>query len=139
MSTTTDEEEYSSFKVFKFNGTKNKFREWKIKSLAYARRKGFETGFTQDLSTAIKDEDKEARNKAMDYLIGALTGSPFDLVTTETQDDPFESWKTLLENYEDNEQEALQDLQQELVDLKMKEDKEPKDYVSKLRLLNESS
>ena len=87
---TDDTEEYSSstWKIFKFDGTKTKFREWKIKTKAYARRKKFAKGFTEDYSTSKDDEEIKIRENAMDYLTGALEGAAFTKVTTKTEDNP---------------------------------------------------
>lgn len=71
-----DEETSTTLKVFKFSGKdRTKWREWKIKTLAYARRKGFSEAFTKKY-----DEDElkiEAnilkRDLAIDYLISSLS------------------------------------------------------------------
>ena len=57
MTSKEDTTDSHTFKVFKFDGSEpSKFREWKIKSMAYARCKKFYQGFTDDLSGTKKDE-----------------------------------------------------------------------------------
>ncbi len=72
-----EEETLTSLKVFKFSGKdRTKWREWKIKTLAYARRKDFVEAFTKDYDQdELKIEANMSRkNLAIDYLISSLTG-----------------------------------------------------------------
>lgn len=117
-----DEETSTTLKVFKFSGKdRTKWREWKIKTLAYARRKGFSEAFTKKY-----DEDElkiEAnilkRDLAIDYLISSLTESAFTKVTSKTTDDPCTAWSILHQAYERREEEDLESVQVELSNLKM--------------------
>lgn len=135
-----DEETSTTLKVFKFSGKdRTKWREWKIKTLAYARRKGFSEAFTKKY-----DEDElkiEAnilkRDLAIDYLISSLTESAFTKVTSKTTDDPCTAWSILHQAYERREEEDLESVQVELSNLKMSKTEEPDDFYNKLLLINE--
>ncbi|KAG7347872.1 hypothetical protein IV203_016577 [Nitzschia inconspicua] len=116
MSTSTGgAEEVSSFMTYLFDGSdRTKFRQWKIKTKAYATRKKFWKGFTTDIrdtevtdsnGNVVKAESSEdditAKQTAMQYLIESLDGSAFTMVTTETEDDPKLAWDLLIQEYEE--------------------------------------
>lgn len=135
-----DEETSTTLKVFKFSGKdRAKWREWKIKTLAYARRKGFVEAFTKIYDdTDLKDEKKvKTRDLAIDYLISSLTDSAFTKVTSKTTEDPFIAWDILIQAYERREEEDLEAVQEELSNLKMGKHEEPDDFYNKLLLINE--
>lgn len=134
---TVDEEEYSSsnWKIFKFDGNKATFREWKIKTKAYARRKKFATGFTEDYSSSKDEKEIKIRENAMDYLIGALEGAAFTKVTTKTEDDPYEAWAILEDSYQQDDVKDLDKVQADLVNLRMESGEKPSDFASKIDLM----
>ncbi|KAG7370928.1 hypothetical protein IV203_019498 [Nitzschia inconspicua] len=149
MSTSTGgTEEVSSFKTYHFDGSdRTKFREWKIKTKAYATRKKFWKGFTTDIrDTEVTDsngkvvkaksseEDITAKHTAMYYLIESLEGSAFTMVTTETEDDPKLAWDLLIKEYEEEDYETvLRDLQT----LTMTKTEKPSEFRDRLKLINE--
>ena len=73
----------------------------------------------------------------MDYLLCALEGSAFTLVTTQTLENPFIVWNILTQMYERRQEEDLQTVQEDLVAFFMKRGEKPTDYRNCLRLLNE--
>jgi hypothetical protein len=92
-----DEDESKLLKVFNFDGShQTKFREWKIKTSAYARRKKFMKGFEKtihnedgidaDGSTFTKSsaEDIKIKHLAMDYLICSLKLKTTKAVSTRS-------------------------------------------------------
>ena len=96
-----DLDDLISFKVMKFDGTNpEEFREWKIKSLAYARRKGFANAFTNNWVNSTNQDEVTANSKAMDYLIGSLAGAAFTMVTTKTTENAQRAWGILIDKYE---------------------------------------
>ncbi len=135
-----DETSTSTLKVFKFSGKdRSKWREWKIKTLAYARRKGFVEAFTKTYSEEELEADENVmkRDLAIDYLISSLTDSAFTKVTSKTTEDPYQAWNILNQAYERREEEDLESVQVELSNLKMGKHEEPDDFYNKLLLINE--
>ena len=135
-----DDETSTTLKVFKFSGKdRTKWREWKIKTLAYARRKGFVEAFTKkyDKEDLKIDENVTKRDLAIDYLISSLTDSAFTKVTSKTTEDPYLAWNILNQAYERREEEDLESVQVELNNLKMEKHEEPDDFYNKLLLINE--
>jgi hypothetical protein len=148
--TKEEKDDFSSFKVFNFDGSdRTKFREWRIKSLAYGRRKKFAKAFTTDiyetettdsLGNIIKqssEEDIQARSLAMDYLLGSLTGSAFTMVTTETEEDPKLAWDLLLKEYEESGEEDYETVLTDLQTLTMKKNEKPSELRDRMKLINE--
>lgn len=73
------------FKVLKFDGTDvTSFCGWKIKVLAYTRRKKFKNALSNDWSNSTNDDQLEANDKAIGFLIGSLSRMTFTLVITKT-------------------------------------------------------
>ncbi|KAG9303060.1 hypothetical protein G9A89_000290, partial [Geosiphon pyriformis] len=134
-----DEEMSTTLKVFKFGSMdRTKWRECKIKTLAYARRKGFSEAFTKKYDN---DELKIKanilkRDMAIDYLISSLTESAFTKVTSLTTEDPCTAW-SILHAYKSCKEEHLKSVQVELSNLKMGKTEEPDDFFNKLLLINE--
>ncbi|KAG7374767.1 zinc knuckle domain containing protein [Nitzschia inconspicua] len=166
MSTSTGgTEEVSSFKTYPFDGSdRTKFRQWKIKTKAYATRKKFWKGFTTDIhDTEVTDsngnvvkaksseEDITAKQTAMHYLIESLEGSAFTMVTIETEDDPKLAWDLLIQEYEETGEEDYESIQEyeqtgeedyesvlrDLQTLAMAKTEKPSEFRDRLKLINE--
>ncbi|KAG7353674.1 reverse transcriptase RNA-dependent DNA polymerase [Nitzschia inconspicua] len=144
-------DEMSSFKTYLFDGSdSSKFREWKIKSRAYAQRKKFWKGFTTDIyDTEVKDsngnvvkakssdDDITAKQTAMHYLIESLSGSAFTVVTTQTEDDPKLAWDLLIRHYEETGEEDYETVMRDLQSLTMGKTEKPSEFRDRLTLINE--
>ena len=111
----SDKEKSGSVRYVKFTGKGKDFNEWKVKTLALARRKGFDRYLKENLETT--DDSKNATEfikgnaDAWDQLVLSLSGTPFDLIL-EANENAHEAWKLLLNKYEvsDEKQESLTDV-----------------------------
>jgi hypothetical protein len=71
MATNDDDEHYtsSSWKIFKFDGNKSKFGEWKIKTKAYARRKKFAKAYAEYLMSTKDDGNDKIKMRETRWTI----------------------------------------------------------------------
>ena len=104
--------EASKFIVYSFSGSKEKFQEWKVKTLSLARVHKVHRFLTQ--KTAIpseaaaeakgdgSDEMKafEGNVKAFDLLVRSCTGIPLGLIESVDSGNAYEAWNKLLSKYE---------------------------------------
>ena len=78
----SEEEKSSSIRYVKFTGKGKDFHEWKVKTLALARRKGFDKYLKEDLENSEDSKKATAYVKgnadAWDQLVLSLSGTPFD-------------------------------------------------------------
>ena len=95
MSSGADTEKSGSVRYVKFSGKGSEVNEWKVKTLALARRKKFAQYLKEDRS---KEEDFEQGNAdAWDQLVLSLTGVQFDLIQ-EANENAFRAWNILLKS-----------------------------------------
>ena len=90
--------------------------EWKVKTLSFAHRKGFQKYLT-DLRDWT-DKSYEAGNAdAWDQVVLSLTGAPFNLIL-ESNGDAYKAWNMLLNKYKvsDEKQESIKDVTIEWVE-----------------------
>ena len=94
---------FSSVRYVKFSGKGSEFNEWKVKTLALARRKGFAKYLKEDLQystdDAVKKSFENGNADAWDQLVLSLSGTPFDLIQ-EADENAYEAWRVLLNKYE---------------------------------------
>ena len=104
--------ETSKFVVYSFSGTKEKFQEWKIKTLSLARVHKVhcflttkETIPTEQEAENKGDTSKEYKTykgnvKAYNLLVRSCTGIPLGLVESVKDGNAYEAWNKLLGKYE---------------------------------------
>ena len=138
----SDEEKSSSVRYVKFTGKGKDFHEWKVKTLALARRKGFDRYLKEDLENTTDSKKATAYIKgkadAWDQLVLSLTGTPFDLIM-EADENAHKAWELLLRKYEvsDEKQESLTDVTDEWHKSKLGSVKmDPDDWFSTLYRIN---
>ena len=134
----SEEEKSGSVRYVKFTGKGKDFNEWKVKTLALARRKGFDKYLKEK---HVKSEDSKKDTEftkgnadAWDQLVLSLSGTPFDLIL-EANENAHEAWKLLLNKYEvsDEKQESLTDVTKEWNSAKLESVRiDPDDWFSKL-------
>ena len=138
----SDEEKSSSVRFVKFTGKGKDFHEWKVKTLALARRKGFDMYLKKDLE--VTDDSKNAKDyikgnaDAWDQLVLSLTGTPFDLIM-EADEKAHKAWEILINKYEvsDAKQESLTDVTKEWNSAKLEGVQvDPDDWFSTLYRIN---
>ena len=119
MSSEGDTEKSGSIRYVKFSGKGADFNEWKIKTLALARRKNFAVYLKEDCTRSTTPSDvrlnyEKGNADAWDQLVLSLTGSPFDLIQ-EADEDAHKAWKILLKKYEvsDEKTESLNEVTKE--------------------------
>ena len=108
MSSGEDTEKSGSIRYVKFSGKSVDFNEWKVKTLALARRKKFAVYLKEDYTLATTPSDvqlnhEEGNADAWDQLVLSLKGSPFNLIQ-EADENTYEAWKILLKKYEVSEE-----------------------------------
>ena len=138
MSSGEDNTEKSgSVRYVKFSGKGSEFNEWKVKTLALARRKNFAEYLKEDRS---KDANFEKGNAdAWDQLVLSLTGVQFDLIQ-EADENAHVAWKILLNKYEvsDEKSESLTDVTMEWNQCKLENtEDDPDNWFSRLYRINQ--
>ena len=138
----SEEEKSSSIRYVKFTGKGKDFHEWKVKTLALARRKGFDMYLRNDLEDTEDSKKATAFVKgnadAWDQLVLSLSGTPFDLIL-EADENAHKAWKLLLNKYEvsDEKQESLTDVTKEWNSAKLESVRvDPDDWFSTLFRIN---
>ena len=139
----SEEEKSISVRYVNFSGKGSDFNEWKIKTLALARRKGFAKYLKDDLeystsgdNTAEKYEKGNA--DAWYQLVLILSGSPFDLIQ-EVDEKASVAWELLLNKYEvsKEKQESLTDVTEEWNNTRLESmQTDPDDWFSLLFRIN---
>ena len=126
----------------KFSGKGSEFNEWKVKTLALARRKGFAKYLKEDLQNSTDDAVKKGFENgnadAWDQLVLSLSGTPFDLIQ-EADENAYEAWRLLLNKYEvsGEKQETLTDVTEEWNNAKLDSvQTDPDDWFSLLFRIN---
>ena len=109
--------------VYSFSGWKEKFQEWKIKTLSLSRVHKVSRFLTSKvvLPTEAEAEAKgetsseyklyEGNVKAYDLLVRSCTGIPLGLVESVTDGNAHEAWTKLLDKYEST-KEDIQSLEE---------------------------
>ena len=137
MSSKSDTEKSGSVRYVKFSGKGSEFNEWKVKTLALARRKNFAQYLKEDRS---KDPNYERGNAdAWDQLVLSLTGVQFDLIQ-EADENAFRAWKILRNKYEvsDEKAESLTDVTMEWNQCKLEgTEDDPDNWFSRLYRINQ--
>ena len=138
----SEEEKSGSVRYVKFTGKGKDFNEWKVKTLALARRKGFDKYLKEK---HVKSEDSKKDTEftkgnadAWDQLVLSLSGTPFDLIL-EANENAHEAWKLLLNKYavSDEKQESLTDVTKEWNSAKLASVRvDPDDWFSTLFRIN---
>ncbi len=99
------EKEYAG-KVIPYGGGEEKWREWSIKTNAYANTRGWEKALTQNCEltevlgadlTSEQEKDRELNLKAWNHLVMACQESAFTVLTTATMSNAHEGWNALLQ------------------------------------------
>ena len=138
----SEEERSGSVRYVKFTGKGSEFNEWKVKTLALARRKGFAEYLKEDRESSKDSLEAKKFIKgnadAWDQLVLSLTGTAFDLIQ-EADENAHKAWKLLLRKYEvsDEKQESLTDVTDEWNKSKLESVKmDPDDWFSTLFRIN---
>jgi hypothetical protein len=111
--------ESSKYTTYAFSRKKEKFNEWKIKTLSLSRVKKVSRFLTSevefmkddeaeefDIDTSTDADKKKAYHayekniKAYDLLIRSCTGTPLSIIETVEDGNAHEAWKKLLNKYE---------------------------------------
>jgi hypothetical protein len=78
-----------------------------------------EMDYAYDGWTTTLDDDQKAKKKKKDdawnYLVMACKGKPFDIITSKTESNAFIGWEKLKDKYEPTTDEALINVQEQLV------------------------
>ena len=123
--------ETSKFVVYSFSGTKEKFQEWKIKTLSLACVHKVHRFLTkkETIPTEQEAENKDETSKeyktykgnvkAYDLLVRSCTSTPLGLVETVKDGNAFEVWNKLLGKYETT-KEDVQSLEESWNSCKLK-------------------
>jgi hypothetical protein len=139
-----------TIRVVYFDGTdKTKWREWKIKSLAIGKVKGWKKAFLVDCQITkleLKDDaDKTAEDKAnikandnaWSYLMMACKSKAFNIVAAVQNDDAYMAFSKLKIKYEPNRSKDLVGMLTEWSDLKMEDEfEDPTIYIKGLEEIN---
>ena len=111
MSTSNDSSSHK-FIVYSFSGTKEKFQEWKVKTLSLARVHKVHRYFTQKLTIPSEQEAEnkgensdeyrtyEGNVRAFDLLVRSCTGVPLGLIESVQDGNAYEAWGKLIAKYE---------------------------------------
>ena len=137
MSSGADTEKSGSVRYVKFSGKGSEFNEWKVKTLALARRKNFAQYLKEDRSKEANFEQGNA--DAWDHLVLSLTGVQFDLIQ-EANENAFRAWNILLNKYEvsDEKAESLTDVTMEWHQCKLEgTEEDPDSWFSRLYRINQ--
>ena len=104
--------ESSKFVVYSFSGSKEKFQEWKVKTLSLSRVHKVHRYLTQKLVIPTEQEAEnkgessseykayEGNVKAYDLLVRSCTGIPLGLIESVESGNAFEAWEKLISKYE---------------------------------------
>ncbi len=140
------EKEYAG-KVIPYGGGEEKWREWSIKTNAYANTRGWEKALTQNCEhtevlaadlTSEQEKDRELNLKAWNHLVMACQDSAFTALTTATMSNVYEGWSALLQEYHKNDIDSLVDIESDFTSCKMKTDMEdPSLWIGRLKIINE--
>ena len=116
--------ENSKFVVYSFSGSKEKFQEWKVKTLSLSRVHKVHRYLTQKMSIPTEQEAEnkgessseyktyEGNVKAYDLLVRSCTGIPLGLIESVESGNAYEAWEKLLSKYETT-KEDIQSLEEE--------------------------
>ena len=114
----------SKFVVYTFSGDKEKFQEWKVKTLSLSRVHKVNNYLTSKLTIPSDSEAEqkgeksdeyklwEGNIKAYDLLIQSCTGVPLGLIETVTDGNAHEAWLRSLGKYK-TKKEDVQSLEED--------------------------
>ena len=108
-------EQHSKYTVYSFSDNKEKFQEWKIKTLSLARVHKVHRYLTKEIEIPDKaaaelqgEGSKEQKTydgnvKAYDILVRSCTSTPLSIVNYVQDDNAYQAWVKLLKTYETDE------------------------------------
>ena len=112
MSAVGSSSDNQKFVVYSFSGSKEKFQEWKIKTLSLSRVHKVHRFLTQKVALPTEQEAEvkgensteyktyESNVKAYDLLVRSCTGVPLSLIESVEDGNAYEAWQKLLSKYE---------------------------------------
>jgi hypothetical protein len=146
MAAETESREYST-KLVTYKGGEDKWREWSIKTNAYASTRGWAGALTRDCEhadinpTALSEEQTAERvlnQKAWNHLVMVCQDSAFTVLTTATMSNAFEGWTALLDEYHKNDVDSLVDIESDFATCKLhSESEDPSLWIGRLKIINE--
>ena len=137
------------FVVYSFSGSKERFQEWKTKTLSLSRVHKVYKYLTTEIED-IPDEDEaedwdstsseykkyEKNVKADDLLVRSCTGTPLGLIEKVEEGNAHEAWKALLKEYETSDDD-VHELEAKWIDCKLSNfGTNPTDWFLKLDRIN---
>ena len=150
--TSTDKD--NKIRYIPYDGDKDKWEEWRIKTMAVARMREWSKALTIDMShesisdgilSGTQKTDVAMNEKAWNYLILSCTDKAFQIVVlggdisskaTRKRENAYEAWQALMKKYAPTTNDAYIRLYEEFVSLTMTKKEDPEEFVNKLIVLN---
>ena len=109
-----------TLRYFKFDGDDDEWPEWKKKTLALARKKGYADALTTNLAGSSSSAEVQRNSEAYDLLLISCKKTPFGIVDRKNGN-AYEAWNALIKKYEASHLMDLIHLDQEFANCKLRD------------------